>query len=71
MGKKQEIPEKEHFYVSEVADLMAERLGRNPKTLANLIYARIDRGEYRAIRYEGVLMLERNEARRIVEGARG
>jgi len=62
------IPQKQRFYVSEVARIMAEHLGMNEKSALNRLYYRIGDRSVQAHRYLGVVMIERDEVLRILRG---
>ena len=62
------VPDKQHFYVSEAAEILAVYLCAKQKTISNRIYTRIETGDITAVRVLGRTMLERGELLRLLRG---
>lgn len=65
-----DLPRKERFYVSEVAQRLAPILGITRKAAENRIYRAIDAEppRLRAVRHLGTLMIPRAEVERVLKG---
>ena len=64
------IPNKSRFYVSEVADMLADHVSIPRPTATTRIYRAIENGAVTAHRYLGVTMIERGEVERLLKGER-
>lgn len=62
------LPEKDHLHVTEVARVLAPRLHITEQGARNRLYRGIEDGRVRAVRVLGTIMIERNEAERIIRG---
>lgn len=69
-GALPHIPNKQRFYVAEVAQLLAGHVSIPVATATSRVYRGIENGTVVAHRYLGVTMIERAEVERIMRGER-
>lgn len=67
-GPKLELPEKRHFAVAELAEILARCDGDRADRIRWRLYRQIQRGAIRTRRYLGVLVIPYEEARRVAAG---
>lgn len=63
-----ELPGKKRFYISEAARISANFLHITERAARVRLYRQIDDGKIRAIYYLGVMMIEKKELRKALNG---
>ena len=68
--EKPELPNRERIYITQLAEVLAYELDITESAARIRLYRGIEAGTVRAVRILGTLMIQRDEAARIIEGER-